>query len=213
MIQKILIPHDPAVFKQELLKRKRAKRTLIYKDGSVKVEVWNASRFAPSSDLMGNIDSQLWKRQDKAKIVKAVYEIEDLSHDDFFNDVETAQSGELFIHYQKGWSSFVPVNEYMTEYVIDNDTITVFYHVGFQKGRRAKKRLPAKDMQLLRAILNKAMKAGALADSNTEIRTVHGPVCTYRYRYCGISGNHCGTLICDNVLRAYYDDLIQKLIQ
>ena len=38
MIKKILIPGDPVLFKQALLKTQWAKRTIIYKDGSDKVE-------------------------------------------------------------------------------------------------------------------------------------------------------------------------------
>jgi len=211
MINKVLIPDDLVLFKQQLLKRKQAKRTLYYKDGSVKVERWNASKFTPSSDLMGNIDSQLWHRKDRAEIVKAIYEIEDINSDDFLGDVEDVKVGEIYIHYKKGWSSFVPASEYISEYVIENDRITIFYSVGFGKGRTEKKVIPAKDMQMLRAILNKSFRIGALAASNTEIRTVHGPVCTYNYRYLGVIGNNCGALIYDDVLSAYYNDLIDKL--
>ena len=71
------------LFKTLLLKIHRAKRTIIYKDGSVKVEIWDASNFTPNSSLMNNISSQLWHRKDKAHIVEAVYEIiEDGGYDE-----------------------------------------------------------------------------------------------------------------------------------
>ena len=60
MIIKTLIPSDRVLFKTLLLKIHRAKRTIIYKDRSVKVEIWDASNFTPNSSLMNNISSQLW---------------------------------------------------------------------------------------------------------------------------------------------------------
>ena len=211
MINKVLIPGNPILFKPELLKRKRAKRTLFYKDGSVKIEMWNADRFKPSSDLMNNIDSQLWRRKDKAEIVKAIYEIVDL--DDGFIDTKNAEVGELYIHYVKGWSSFETVGEHMMEYVIENGKITISYHVGFGKGRTKKKTIPAADMQALIAILEKAVHTGTLAPSNSLLRTVHGPVCTYHYQYKGIVGYDCGVLITDNALSSNYNDLIDRLVK
>ena len=139
MINKILIPANPASFKQALLKSKRAKRTVIYQDQSKKVEMWNASKFTPSSDLMGNIDSQLWHRKDKAYIREVIYEIVDMQSDDALGDTEDVKVGELYIHYQKGWDSHEPAGEHMVEYVIENDRITIFYNVGFQKGRTQQK--------------------------------------------------------------------------
>jgi hypothetical protein len=38
MIKKVLIPSDPKRFKQELLRTKCAKRILLYRDGSQRVE-------------------------------------------------------------------------------------------------------------------------------------------------------------------------------
>lgn len=89
MIKKVLIPSDPILFKQELLKTKQAKRILLYKDGRAKVENWNASKFTPSSDLMGNIDSQLGHRKDRLEILEAIYEVEYTSSSFVLSDTKT----------------------------------------------------------------------------------------------------------------------------
>ena len=70
-----LVPSDKDLFKSELLIKKQAKRTIIYRDGSVKAEVWDASSFSPSSNLGGNVSSQIWHRKDKDQIEKVVYEV------------------------------------------------------------------------------------------------------------------------------------------
>ena len=49
------IPSDEKIFKQELLKTKRAKRTWYYKDGKITIDEWDASKFTIESDLKGNI--------------------------------------------------------------------------------------------------------------------------------------------------------------
>ena len=70
-----LIPNDKDLFKKELLIKQRAKRTVTYKDGSVKSEVWDASKFTLSSDLGGNVSSQIYHRKDKDQIDKVVFEV------------------------------------------------------------------------------------------------------------------------------------------
>ena len=70
-----LVPDDKDLFKKELLAKKQAKRIVTYKDGSVKTEIWDAGSFAPSSDLSGNVSSQIWHRKDKDQIVKVVFEV------------------------------------------------------------------------------------------------------------------------------------------
>ena len=211
MILKTLIPSDPVLFKTLLLKTHRAKRTIIYKDGSVKVEIWDASNFTPNSNLMNNISSQLWHRKDKAHIVEAVYEIiEDRNYDEC-NTLPLNDKYDIHVHYKKGWSSFRPTGEHLSEYIIDNDTITVFYDVGFDSGRSIVKRISHIDMRELIYIFDVALRNGKFADSNTIIRTVHGQLCTYDYEYCGKSGTDCGALFKDEALKHRYYDLIKKI--
>ena len=211
MILKTLIPSDPVLFKTLLLKTHRAKRTIIYKDGSVKVEIWDASNFTPNSNLMNNISSQLWHRKDKAHIVEAVYEIiEDRNYDEC-NTLPLNDKYDIHVHYKKGWSSFRPTGEHLSEYIIDNDTITVFYDVGFDSGRSIVKRISHIDMRELIYIFDVALRNGKFADSNTIIRTVHGHLCTYDYEYCGKSGTDCGALFKDEALKHRYYDLIKKI--
>lgn len=211
MILKTLIPSDRVLFKTLLLKTHRAKRTIIYKDGSVKVEIWDASNFTPNSNLMNNISSQLWHRKDKAHIVEAVYEIiEDRNYDEC-NTLPLNDKYDIHVHYKKGWSSFRPAGEHLSEYIIDNNTITVFYDVGFDSGRSIVKRIPHIDMRELIYIFDVALRNGKFADSNTIIRTVHGHLCTYDYEYCGKSGTDCSALFKDEALKHRYYDLIKKI--
>ena len=211
MIIKTLIPSDRVLFKTLLLKIHRAKRTIIYKDGSVKVEIWDASNFTPNSSLMNNISSQLWHRKDKAHIVEAVYEIIENRNYDECDTLPLNGKYDMHVHYKKGWSSFRPAGEHLSEYIIDNDAITVFYDVGFASGRSIVKRISHIDMRELIYIFDAAMRKGELADSHTIIRTVHGPLCTYDYEYCGKSGTDCSALFKDEALNNRYNDLIERI--
>ena len=209
MIIKTLIPSDRVLFKTLLLKIHRAKRTIIYKDGSVKVEIWDASKFTANSDLMHNISSQLWHRKDKAHIVEAVYEIEDINYDEC-DTLPLTGKYDIHIHYINGWSSF-PAGEYLSEYIIDNDTITASYEIKHVRSKSVVKRISHIDMRELIYIFDAALRKGELADSHTIIRTVHGPLCTYDYEYCGKSGTDCGFLFTDDTLNNRYYDLIKKI--
>ena len=209
MIIKTLIPSDPVLFKTLLLKIHRAKRTIIYKDGSIKVEIWDASRFTANSDLMNNISSQLWHRKDKAHIVEAIYEIEDINYDEC-DTLPLNGKYDIYIHYKNGWSSF-PVGEYLSEYIIDNDTITASYEIKHIRSKSVTKRISHIDMRELIYIFDVALRKGELADSHTLLRTVHGPLCTYDYEYCGKSGTDCSALFKDEALNNRYYDLINKI--
>ena len=210
MIIKTLIPSDPMIFKTLLLKIHRAKRTIIYKDGSVKVEIWDASKFTANSDLMHNISSQLWHRKDKAHIIEAVYEIiEDRNYDEC-DILPLNGKYDIHIHYINGWSSF-PAGEYLSEYIIDNDTITASYEIKHVRSKSVVKRISHIDMRELIYIFDAALRKGELADSHTIIRTVHGPLCTYDYEYCGKSGTDCSALFKDEALNNRYYDLIKKI--
>lgn len=211
MIIKTLIPSDPMIFKTLLLKIRRAKRTLIYKDGSVKVEIWDASKFTANSDLMHNISSQLWHRKDKAHIVEAIYEIIEGRNHDECDILPLNGKYDIHIHYKKGWSSFRPAGEHLSGYIIDNDAITVFNDVGFASGGSIVKRISHIDMRELISIFDVALRKGELADSHTSIRTVHGPLCTYDYEYCGKSRTDCRALFKDEALNNRYYDLIKKI--
>lgn len=210
MIIKTLIPSDPVLFKTLLLKTHRAKRTIIYKDGSVKVEIWDASNFTPNSSLMNNISSQLWHRKDKAHIVEAVYEI---IEDGGYNECDIIPLNgkyDIYIHHINGWSSF-PAGEYLSEYIIDNDTITASYEIKHVRSKSVAKRISHINMRELIYIFDVALRKGELADSHTISRTVHGPLCTYDYEYCGKSGTDCSALFKDEALNNRYYDLIKKI--
>lgn len=69
------IPNDEKLFKQLLLKTKKAKRTFYYKNGSQKIEIWDASGFTVESNLKGNIYSGKLRNRVELGIIKAVFEI------------------------------------------------------------------------------------------------------------------------------------------
>ena len=214
MIKKVLIPTDPKRFKQELLITKRAKRILLYRDGSAKVEMWNADKFKPTSNLMGNIDSQLWHRKDAVEILEAIYEIEDLDNLDsnHFRDIEDSYPIGLYIHYKKGWSSFRPVDEHVVEYIIENDEITVFYNVGFASGKVITKKISGKYMNELLGLMNDAYVTKTLEKSDTAIRAEHGTILSYDYDYRCYLERNCSSLFTDDALNMRYAHLIDRII-
>ncbi|MBE5731768.1 MAG: hypothetical protein E7353_01925 [Clostridiales bacterium] len=65
-----LHPGDEDEFVEELLKTKRAKRVLIYKDGSEKTNIWKADKFNRTSPLINNIHSYIYHRKDTDQIAK-----------------------------------------------------------------------------------------------------------------------------------------------
>lgn len=74
----ILIPANPEEFKRQLLKVKKAKRTLVYKDGSIKEATWNASDFKEASGLMNNIKStSYWRNRKKNGLSQVILKIEE----------------------------------------------------------------------------------------------------------------------------------------
>jgi hypothetical protein len=70
------IPNDEETFKQELLKTKKAKRTLYYRDGRTKTEEWQARKFEKTSDLRQNIKTNNKVREWKKNgLIKVKFEI------------------------------------------------------------------------------------------------------------------------------------------
>ena len=214
MIKKVLIPSDPKQFKQELLRTKCAKRILLYRDGSAKIEMWNADKFKSASDLMGNIDSQLWHRKDTSEIIEAIYEIEDLDNLDAncLRGNEDLCPTDLYIHYKKGWSSFRLVDEHVVEYIIENDEITVFYNVGFGPGKTITKKISGKDMEELLRLMNEADVTNSFEKSDTSIRVEHGTIWSYDYDYNNCySERNCSSLFTDESLNTRYGCLIDRI--
>jgi hypothetical protein len=59
------IPSDEKLFKQELIKTKKARRTWYYLNKNPEIDIWDASKFTIESNLRGNISSnnkvRVWK--------------------------------------------------------------------------------------------------------------------------------------------------------
>jgi hypothetical protein len=66
------IPSDERIFKQELLKTKKARRTWYYSNKNPEIDIWDASKFTVESNLRGNISSnnkaRAWKDSGLIKI-------------------------------------------------------------------------------------------------------------------------------------------------
>ena len=122
-----------------------------------------------------------------------------------------------YIHYQKGYASFVPKGRHNVEYRIDGDTITIGNSIGFCAETNEVKRISKKMMTELIAILDEAKEHALFAKSNTYISTPYGFYCTYEYRYCDESGDKCGTLFSvtpkAEALFVRYDSLLKKLLK
>lgn len=70
------IPNNETQFKQLLLQKKKARRTWIYKNGTSRTEIWDATNFKPSSNLKGNSQStNHWRTRKETGLIKIIFEI------------------------------------------------------------------------------------------------------------------------------------------
>ncbi|MBT0572393.1 hypothetical protein OKE68_01960 [Riemerella anatipestifer] len=70
------IPKDEKLFKQKLIRIKKANRTWFYSDGKIVNDTWDASNFTDESNLRGNISSNNKVRnRDKIGLIKLKLEI------------------------------------------------------------------------------------------------------------------------------------------
>lgn len=71
-----LVPSDISIFKDELLKKKRAEFTWIYSDGTQEDKTWNAKLFNENSDLINNIKTRpQWKNKNNNGLVGVVLKV------------------------------------------------------------------------------------------------------------------------------------------
>jgi len=75
--QLILLP-DPKTFREKLLKFHCAKLTIIYNDGRIKEDIWNAKNITESSNIIGNIRSGYLRDWRQKGIVRATFEVEEI---------------------------------------------------------------------------------------------------------------------------------------
>ena len=109
---------------------------------------------------------------------------------------------DIFISYQTGWSSFTPVNKHMVGYCISGKSITVQYNNGFSPAGGETKSIS--DSSYFRLIDIMKRYASCLADSHTLIKTHHGEICKYEYRFESYEGVECGYLFDDKSAMAEY---------
>ena len=102
----------------------------------------------------------------------------------------------IYIHYRKGWSSFVPVGRHMVEYTISGDTIEVRYDVGFGPGNVERKTIHVHELSVLVDIMNRHCRH--LSNSGSTVKTFHDVICQYDYSFDGYDGTQCGSLFDDD---------------
>ena len=117
----------------------------------------------------------------------------------------------LYIHYRKGWSSFVPTGKDMVEYTISGNVIEVTYNVGFGPGGVETKTIKIPDLCVLIGMM-KCHRAH-LAHSNSTVKTFHGVICQYDYRFDGREGIKCGSLFDDDGAMREYNDWLAPFIK
>jgi len=73
-----LVPADPNIFKQELLRSRMAEIVTTFNDGRVETKTWKAVNFRPSSNVIGNLRSRpqfragQWQARGITKVVVRV---------------------------------------------------------------------------------------------------------------------------------------------
>ena len=117
----------------------------------------------------------------------------------------------IYIHYRKGWSSFPPVGKNMVEYTISGNTIEVIYNVGFGPGGVKTKTIKIPDLCVLIDIMKR--HRAHLANSNSTVKTFHGVICQYDYRFDGREGIECGILFDDDGAMGEYNDWLAPIIK
>jgi hypothetical protein len=71
-------PSDERIFLQDLVKTKKAKRTIFYKNKSPKTEIWNAKKITTKSNLRNNIcTNNIFRQWKRLEITKIRFEIID----------------------------------------------------------------------------------------------------------------------------------------
>ena len=71
-----LVPNDPDVFKDELLRTRRARRIWFYQDGHTYDDVWRADKLQQSSPLFVNIrTNSIYRKWRSLGITKVHIEI------------------------------------------------------------------------------------------------------------------------------------------
>ena len=109
---------------------------------------------------------------------------------------------DILISYQAGWSSFPRVGKHMVGYCISGKAITVQYNNGFSPAGVETKSIS--DSSYFRLIDIMKRYASCLADSHTLIKTHHGEICKYEYRFGSYEGIECGCLFDDASAMAEY---------
>ena len=117
----------------------------------------------------------------------------------------------IYIHYRKGWSSFVPVGKHMVEYTISGNTIEVKYNAGFGPSGVKTKALQVSDLCVLIDIMKRYHRY--LSNSNTTIKTSHDVICQYDYSFDGYDGVQCGSLFDYDIAMGEYNDWLAPFIK
>ena len=106
--------------------------------------------------------------------------------------IQAPYSEDFFVAYKKGYSSFVPLEGYVSEYTISDGVIRIVYKKNYIIKKIVTKKIPKTHYRKLIDIFLEYQKC--LSKSDTAIITEHGPESAYRYVFDGRYGSNCAEL-------------------
>ncbi len=156
------------------------------------------------NDLIGAIDrlidnyshgGQCYDSKDHGNTVAALKRFKEyLCHIGKLSDGIESRD-ELHIKYEKGWSSFVRKDKYVSSYTISNDEIKISYKKGFVDDGVVVKKFSESEYNELIAIMTKYKNH--LSNGGSAIKSFHGTEEAYSYSYGSRSASCCGNLFED----------------
>ena len=91
-------PKNKKLFKQLLIEKKQAKRTIYYRNGQTKTNYWNVRNFSMHSNLTANIKSSpLYKNAIENGIEKILFEIEDYNDSIIFGNEQKSNYTDIIL--------------------------------------------------------------------------------------------------------------------
>ena len=121
----------------------------------------------------------------------------------------------LHIRFDKGYSSFVPLDTYVANYTICGEIITVGFAKGFGSAETVTGKLSLSDLRELYNIMETAKRRNLFCDSGVVFNTIHGAEYTYTVEYDGDGVVCSGNIFSDDPesdnLRIRYNALIERI--
>ena len=121
----------------------------------------------------------------------------------------------LHIDFDKGYSSFVPLDTYVANYTICSDIITVGFAKGFSPAESVTGKFSLSELHELYSLMETAKRRNLFGKSGNLFETIHGAEYTYTVEYDGVGGIYGGNIFSDDPeaddLRVRYNALIESV--